>query len=253
MATIDFDQAFDFNDRVVVVTGAAGGIGREITRVFAQRGARLALVDRDGGVHALAEATGGGARGFIADITDEQAIEACVAAIVAAFGRIDVLVNNAAIGHVGPAEAIPTGEWDSVIAINLRGQYLFARAVAPVMLAARYGRIVMMASQAAVVGIEGHAAYSAAKAGVVGMVRCMAIEWGPAGVTVNAVSPTVVETPMALVGWSGEKGERAKAQIPTRRFAQPVEIALAILYLASGAAGMVNGANLSIDGGYTAQ
>ena len=251
MERIDFARAFDFTGRTAIVTGAAGGIGREIAQLFNERGIRLALVDRDPSIVALAKEFSHGTRGWIADITNEDDIKQVVQEVMTTFGQIDILVNNAAIGHVGAAEAIATEEWDRVVSINLRGQYLFAREVAPHMLAAGYGRIVMMASQAAIVGIDGHAAYSASKAGVMGMVRCMAIEWAPRGITVNTVSPTIVETPMALVGWSGEKGERAKAEIPCRRFVHPSEVALAILYLASNAAAMVNGADLTIDGGYT--
>jgi NAD(P)-dependent dehydrogenase (short-subunit alcohol dehydrogenase family) len=219
--------------------------------VFRERGVRLALIDRDPSVHALAEETAGGAQSWTCDIASEGEVTSTVAAIAERFGRIDILICNAAIGHVGPADAIPMTDWDKVMTVNLRGQYLFARGVAPHMLGRRFGRIVFLASQAAVVGIDQHAAYSASKAGVMGMARCMAIEWAPKGITVNMVSPTIVDTPMALVGWSGEKGERARAEIPTGRFAQPAEIALGILFLASGAAAMINGANLVIDGGYT--
>jgi NAD(P)-dependent dehydrogenase (short-subunit alcohol dehydrogenase family) len=108
-----------------------------------------------------------------------------------------------------------------------------------------------MASQAAVIGIEGHVAYCTSKAGLVGMTNCMALEWGPKGVTVNAISPTVVETELGLSGWSGEKGDRARAAIPTRRFAKPWEIAAAVMFVASDEAAMMNGANLMVDGGYT--
>ena len=119
------------------------------------------------------------------------------------------------------------------------------------MLESRGGRIGMMASQAALVALDGHAAYSASKAGVLGMMRVMALEWAGRGVTVNAISPTVVETRMAVIDWSGEKGQRARAEIPVGRFARPREIAFAALYLASEAAAMINGANLVIDGGFT--
>lgn len=119
------------------------------------------------------------------------------------------------------------------------------------MLKAGWGRVITIASQAGVVGIAEHVAYSASKAGLIGMTNCLALEWGPQGVTANCISPTVVETELAKVNWSGEKGDKARAEIPTRRFARPAEVALAALYLASDAAEMVNGANLMIDGGYT--
>lgn len=167
------------------------------------------------------------------------------------FGRVDVLVNNAGIGPLAPAEQFPVEAWDATLSINLRGTFLFARALAPQMLERGAGRIVNMASQAAVIGIEGHVAYCASKAGIVGMTNCMALEWGPRGVTVNAVSPTVVETELGMSGWAGEKGTRARAAIPVRRFAKPWEVAAAVMYLASEGAAMVNGANLMIDGGYT--
>ena len=108
-----------------------------------------------------------------------------------------------------------------------------------------------MASQAAVIGIEHHAAYSASKSGLIGLTNCLALEWGRHGITANCISPTVVETELGRSVWSGEKGDRARAEIPTGRFAQPREVAEAALYLASDAAAMVNGANLMLDGGNT--
>jgi NAD(P)-dependent dehydrogenase (short-subunit alcohol dehydrogenase family) len=251
MSDLNFHTAFDLLGKTVVITGAAGGIGREMARVFAERGSRLALVDRDATVNDLSDALGGSCHSFIADLQDESDIVRTVTAITERFGGIDILINNAGIGIVGKAIDFKTDDWDRTMAINLRAQFIFAREVAPYMRAVGWGRIVVISSQAAVVGIDEHVAYSASKAGLLGMVRCMAIEWGRDGITVNAISPTVVETPMALVGWAGEKGERAKAEIPTGRFAKPVEIALAALYLSSHAAGMITGANLMVDGGMT--
>jgi D-threitol dehydrogenase (NAD+) len=115
------------------------------------------------------------------------------------------------------------------------------------------GRIVNLASQAAVVGIDGHVAYCASKAAIVSMTKVLALEWGPRGITVNAISPTVVETELGKKAWAGEVGEQMKLRIPTRRFAQPEEIAQAALFLASDAAAMINGENLLIDGGFTIQ
>lgn len=242
---------FDLTGRVAIITGAAGGIGSAMTRRFAEAGARLALLDRNPDVIAAAEALGPQHRGYVGDVTDEASIVAQVAAVAKDFGGIDILVNNAGIGTLHAAEEKPTDDFDLTIAVNLRAPFLYSREAARHMLAKGWGRVVTIASQAAVIGIEGHVAYSASKAGLIGMTNCMALEWGPRGVTANCISPTVVETAMAKIGWAGEKGVRARAEIPTRRFAQPDEIALAAIYLASDAAAMVNGANLMVDGGYT--
>ncbi|WP_101804746.1 SDR family oxidoreductase [Sinorhizobium medicae] len=241
----------DFAGKTVVITGAATGIGRAVAEAFAAKNARVALLDRDAAVSGVAASLGSGHIAHVVDVTDERGVGQVVEAVTQAFGRIDILINNAGIGPLAPAESYATADWDRTLTVNLKGAFLMARAVAPGMLERRSGRIVNMASQAAIIGIEGHVAYCASKAGIVGMTNCMALEWGPRGVTVNALSPTVVETELGLSGWAGEKGERARAAIPTRRFAKPWEIAASVLYLASGAAAMVNGANLKIDGGYT--
>lgn len=251
MSDLSFQTAFDISGKCAIITGAAGGIGREMTRIFAERGCRLALVDRDPAVLELASSQAGEAEGYVADLQDEQDIIKTVAAIVERFGGIDILINNAGLGIVGKAIDFPTDAWDRTMTINLRAQFIFAREVAPHMRAKGWGRVVVMSSQAGVIGIDEHTAYSASKAGLLGMVRCMAIEWGGGGITVNAISPTVVETPMALVGWAGEKGERAKAEIPVGRFAKPAEIALAAVFLSSNAAAMITGTNLLVDGGMT--
>ncbi|MBM2766286.1 GolD/DthD family dehydrogenase [Burkholderia anthina] len=242
---------YDYVDTIVVVTGAATGIGRAVAEAFAAAGATLALLDCSPSVTEVAAGLGAAHRGWIVDISDPDAVGAAADAIVGAYGRIDVLVNNAGIGPLAPAEHFPLETWDRTMAVNLRGAFLMARACAPGMLARGRGRIINMASQAAVIGIEGHLAYCASKAGLIGMTHCMALEWGARGVTVNAISPTVVETELGLSGWAGERGERARAAIPTRRFAQPAEIAAAVLYVASDVAAMMNGANLMIDGGYS--
>jgi NAD(P)-dependent dehydrogenase (short-subunit alcohol dehydrogenase family) len=247
----DMSRPFDLTGRVALITGAAGGIGRALANLFAANGATLALLDKNEAVHEVATGLGSAHKGWTGDITDAATVERIVAEAAAHFGKIDILLNNAGIGMLAPAEAMTTESWDLQLAVNLRAPFLFSREVANHMIAAGKGRIVTIASQAAVIGIEGHVAYSASKAGLLGMTNCMALEWGPKGITVNCISPTVVDTELGKVGWSGEKGERARAEIPTRRFAQPDEIALAALYLASDGAAMVNGANLLVDGGYT--
>lgn len=202
-------------------------------------------------VKELAAALGNRCTAFLADLEDEAEIVRAVSRIAEAFGGIDVLINNAGIGLVAKAVDFKVADWDRVMAVNLRAQFVFAREAAPYMRSAGWGRIVMIASQAAVIGIEEHVAYSVSKAGLLGMLHCMAIEWGRSGITVNAISPTVVETPMALVGWAQEKGERAKAVIPTGCFAKPAKIALAALFLSTHAAAMITGTNLMVDGGRT--
>lgn len=251
MSKLTFAQAFDFTGKVVVITGAATGIGRATAELFAEKGAKLALLDRDPQVESVARELVG--QGWVVDIGEPSQITDVISAVANHFGQIDVLINNAGIAITAPAEELTTDAWNATMEINLRGQFLMAQAVAPYMFEQGKGRIVTLASQAALIGIPGHAAYSASKAAVIGMNQCLAVEWGPRGVTSNTISPTVVETEMGNKGWSGEIGVRARAQIPTQRFAQPEEIGLAALFLASDAASMINGANLVVDGGYTIQ
>jgi 2-deoxy-D-gluconate 3-dehydrogenase len=227
-----------------LITGAAGGIGAAIAEAFAEAGARLALVDRED-----ASALAGRLR---LDLSDAAAIAPTVHRIGKETG-IDLLINNAGLGIVFPAAEPRVEDWDRTMAINLRAPWLVAAAALPYLKRCGRGRIVNMASQVGVVGIEEHAAYGASKAGLIGLTKVMAIEWARYGITANAISPTVVETPMALVGWAGEKGERARREIPVGRFARPSEIAAAALYLCSESAGIVNGANLKADGGNTAR
>lgn len=244
---------FDFHESVVMITGAASGIGRELAERFAAAGATLVLADRSESVETLADTLGEGHLAGLVDVTDEAGVAALIKQAVARFNRLDVLINNAGIGPLSPAEAMDAALWDDTQAVNLRGVFLCCREAGRHMLKAGYGRIVNLASQAASAGLEGHLAYCASKSGVLGLTRTLALEWGPRGITTNAVSPTVVQTELGRYGWSGEKGERMKSLIPVGRFAVPVEIAHAIMYLASREAAMVNGADLRIDGGFTAR
>ncbi|MBN9046811.1 MAG: D-threitol dehydrogenase [Rhizobiales bacterium] len=244
-------SATGFQDSVVLVTGAAAGIGLAIARMFAERGAKLFLIDRDEKIGAVAADLGPHHRAMRLDVREDDCGERAVAATLDAFGRLDILINNVGIGPLAPAEDYPLDLWDATMSINLRSAFLFAKAAAEPMFRQGYGRIVNMSSQAATIGIEGHVAYCTSKAGILGMTRCMALEWGRRGVTVNALSPTVTETELGLMSWGGEKGVQTRAAIPVGRFAKPEEVAEAVLYLASPQAAMVNGANLAIDGGYT--
>ncbi|WP_298817547.1 GolD/DthD family dehydrogenase [uncultured Roseibium sp.] len=238
-----------FEGRQVLLTGAAGGIGTAMAEAFSAQGARLALVDVADTTD-LVERLPGRHTSWTLDLIDAEAIAATVNEIGNNLG-IDILINNAGLGMVGKADEQSIEEWDLTHAINLRAPWLVARAALPFLKQSGRGRIVNIASKAGIVAIPEHAAYGASKAGLIGLTKILALEWAPFGITVNAISPTVVETPMALVGWSGEKGERAKAEIPVGRFARPSEIAAAALYLCSEQAAIVTGENLVTDGGYS--
>lgn len=239
----------DFDGRSVLLTGAAGGIGAAIAQVFAASNARLSLVDIVD-TSALALELPGDHRAWHLDLADADAISDTVSEIGEAAG-IDVLINNAGLGMVGKAEGQSVEDWDRTHAINLRAPWLMARAAFPYLKRSGRGRIVNLASQAGIVAIPEHAAYGSSKAGLIGLTKVLALEWAKFGITTNAISPTVVETPMALVGWCGEKGKKAKADIPVGRFAQPTEIAAAVQYLSSDEAAIINGENLVADGGYS--
>ena len=239
----------DFTGKTVLITGAAGGIGTAMAERFAAAGARLALVDIIA-ADDLAARLGTDHRAWQLDLEDPAAIADTVARIGAEMG-IDVLINNAGLGVVFPAAQPDVEVWDRTMRINLRAPWLMAVAALPFLKASGAGRIINLSSQAGVVAIDEHAAYGSSKAGLILLTKILALEWAQFGITTNAIAPTVVETPMALAGWSGEKGVQARQEIPVGRFAKPSEIAAAAAYLASEDAGIINGETLMADGGFT--
>jgi len=249
-------NVFHLGERIALVTGAAAGIGRAAAESLAAAGATVALLDIDPSVREVAAALPGGRDRhlvLVADLLAPNAAEAALRDVVDRCGKLDILVNNAGIALLDFARTLSEDAWDRTMALNLKAPFLLAQAAGREMIRRGYGRIVNLASQASVVALERHVAYCASKAAIVGMTKVLALEWAKHGITVNAISPTVVETELGRKAWAGAVGEAMKAKIPAGRFARPDEIGALILYLASDAAAMVNGENIVIDGGYTAQ
>jgi len=242
----------EFEGHVALITGAASGIGYTVAHYLATRGAQIIGVDLDFQVTDLmAELPRGIHHGIVMDLTSRGASAEVVDEAVRVAGELHILVNSAGVALLDPALDVPADRWQATLDINLSASFFMAQAAGRVMLKAGYGRIINLASQAAVIGLDQHVAYAASKGAIVALTRVLSLEWARRGVTVNAVSPTVVETPLGKTAWAGAKGDAAKEAIPVGRFAQPEEIAALIGYLAGKDAAMITGSNLIIDGGFT--
>jgi D-threitol dehydrogenase (NAD+) len=244
--------SFTLKGRTAVVTGGASGIGAAVAETFAANGATVLVVDLDeDAARTKATQLGGDSAGFGCDVSDEEAVGSVVETIISQVGRVDILVNCAGVALLAPAEDLAVRDFERTVTVNLTGTFVMSQAVGRHMLEAGRGKIINMASQAATVALEQHAAYCASKFAVVGLTKVLASEWGGRGVTANTVSPTVVLTELGRKAWEGPKGDALLAQIPTGRFARPEEIAATVLFLASNSADMINGADILVDGGYT--
>jgi len=240
---------------VALVTGAAQGIGQEIAISLARAGFAVALNDLGPSDETLGaiEAAGGRGRSYIADVADADAVAAMVAAVKTDLGPVDVLVNNAGISMVRPAEVTTLAEWERVLRINLTGPFVLCQAVSDGMLARRAGSIINIASVAGLLGVADRAAYNASKHGLIGLTRTLAAEWGGRGVRVNAVCPGWVKTPMDDRDQATGSYTDADitSRIPMGRFASPGDIAQAVVFLADPEkSAFVNGHALSVDGGW---
>lgn len=244
-------------DKAVFVTGAASGMGRAIAQVFAREGARVAVVDRDADrgdeTACLINDAGGRAVFLRADVTSEEDVREAVNATLEEFGRLDVLVNDAGIVVMGGAVNTSVEDWDRIHAINLRGAFLCAKHTIPHMQRQGGGAIVNVASIGGLVALPVHAAYNAAKAGLVGLTRQIAIDYGPSNIRVNCVCPTATDTPLIRAAGANDKNLKALADMhPLRRLSRPEDVAYAALFLASEEAQCITGAVLPVDAGWTA-
>ena len=247
-----FDENFMLTDKVSIITGGAGVIGKATAKMFARKGAKVAVFDVNGNMEDVAKEIAPDALGMKVDLTDNKAIEDAVKAVKEHFGRIDVLCNIAGQGHDGPAEEITPQDWERVVSVNMTGLFFMCQSVGKVMIQQGFGgKIINMSSQAGVVGLAGHALYGATKAAVINITKVLANEWGKYNINVNAVSPTVILTPMCMASWGGEKGRQFLKGVPIGRFGFPDEAAGCFVFLASDAADMITGENLVIDGGFT--
>jgi len=238
--------------RIAVVTGAAGGIGSVVARLYAKEGAAVALLDRNEAgakaVGAKIARTGAKALAVAVDVGDENSVKTAFDRVRSSLGDPHILVNNAAIDTTSILEKMSAAIWDDTIRVNLRSVFLCTREVIPAMRRRKWGRIINTASQLGHKGAVEMTHYSAAKAGVIGFTRALAQEVATAGITVNAICPGPVDTPL-LRSLSAKWLTRKKSELPIRRFADVSEVAPAFLFLASEESSYFIGSTLNMNGG----
>lgn len=251
--------SFRLEGMAALVTGAARGLGRSISLALAHAGADVALGLRDpaSGSELVAdiETLGRRALPLPMDVLDLGQIKAAVDKAAAAFGRLDLLVNNAGLGPANPAEQVTEADFDLTMDVNVKGTFFASQAAAGVMMGQGGGRIINLSSQAGFVALPTESIYCASKAAVSHLTKCLAVEWGQYGITVNAVAPTFIETPgtapdLADPDFRADVEERIAA---LHRIGQPADVTGAIVFLASPAASLITGTTLLVDGGWTAR
>ena len=247
-----YEFSSDFKGKVVIVTGGARGIGREIALSFARYGAKVAICDLNEDalkdtVEAIGKAGGEGMY-ILANVTAAEDVDNLVDKVVDKWGRVDILVNNAGITRDGLLIRMKEEDWDAVLGVNLKGAFLMTRAVAKVMMKQRSGKIVNISSVVGVMGNVGQANYSASKGGVIAFTKTVAKELATRGINVNAVAPGFIQTKMTEV-LSEEVKKRLMDTIPMKKLGHPGDVANACLFLASSLADYITGQTLLVDGG----
>jgi NAD(P)-dependent dehydrogenase (short-subunit alcohol dehydrogenase family) len=249
---------FDLQDQVALVTGAARGIGNACALALAHAGADIALGLRDINTgselaHEI-DAMGRRALRLQMDVTHLDEIQQAVEATVSHFGRLDILVNNAGLGPSNLAENVREDDFDYTLNVNLKGTFFVSQAAGRVMIKQKYGRIINLSSQAGSVALPTESVYCMTKAAINHLTRCLAVEWGQYNITVNAVAPTFINTPGTAEALADETfREDVLSRIALGRIGEPMEVASAVVFLASPAASLITGDTLLIDGGWTAR
>jgi len=250
---------FELSGQVALVTGAARGLGRAISLALAHAGADVALglrdVMADAGLTAEIQKMGRKALPLQMDVSRMEQIYRAVDDTVKHFGRVDILVNNAGIAPGNPAEEVREEDFDQTLAVNLKGTFFASQAAGRVMIRQRSGKIINMSSQAGFAALPTESVYCMTKAGIVHLTKCLAVEWGKYNITVNAVAPTFIHTPgtesaLADAAFRADTVERIAG---LHRIGEPMEVAGAVVFLASPAASLITGETILIDGGWTAR
>jgi NAD(P)-dependent dehydrogenase (short-subunit alcohol dehydrogenase family) len=245
---------FDLTDKIAIITGGGSGIGRRTALAFAEYGAKSIIADIDPKAASLVaseiHAKGGRAIPFRVDVTQPGEVQGMVNVALDSFGRIDILFNNAGISIRGPAEFFLIEDWNRVIAVNLTGMFICAQTVGKVMIKQGGGKIINTASVSAVLGHPGNLAYAAAKHGVVGMTRVMAVEWAKDGVNVNCIGPGIIKTPLTMKALEDpKKYQESVSKVPMGRLGEPEDLIGAVIFLASQASNYVTGQTIYVEGG----
>ena len=235
--------------KVVLISGGSRGIGREMVRLFSKNNYNVAFTYRSSSEEAEALAKETGALAIMADSRDPSAVDLAVDKTISAFGKIDCLINNAAVSSFSLFTDITTEDWNDMLAVNLTGAFLYSQRTIPDMLKRKEGRIINVTSMWGLVGSSCEVHYSAAKAGLIGMTKALAKELGPSGITVNAIAPGVINTDMNSA-LTSEDREALVNDTPLMRIGEPSDVAEAALFLASDKASFITGEVLNVSGGY---